>query len=563
MRLHPHVTASLIVAALLPTSAPAYSLVTSVSESCHEAQTFGASALFLEAFDGDFDVDVPTDRVIRRLMEVVAAEMPPGLTDEELFIVLSVVVGVRSPDTEGHSTLNLSALRRLHADPDPIGQYAHALRASADDGLDGDLIAIAGTKDVIRAELDNALAEIGDAPTFPMRVGKRAFVVDHYDPLQVKVALAPYYIGRALHALQDAHAHMLRAGDRYEHIIHVTNYIDAVNGHLDDARDGLAHSGALDDCTRDDVMPIAEQAKLRSVELVRAFDDYLHTGSWAALDRGLSACRDDATRPESCGWIEYLPACLAAIEASDGNAQAAHCCTADNGVCIDRYPVVAIAMEEPAGPYLGCAAAPEGPAPTVLWLLPLVFAGVRRLRLPSARACGAVVACALLVGEARAEAGRGFVSAGGHLNTLNDTRNSSVVNLAYGDTFRGGYRWGRWRAFGLVDRSYWVPLEFDSDVDDGVLNLGVGAEVLLFDDWISMSAAIGPSILLFDATFDDAGTVGGFLELRPGGFRWHPTDQVALVLDPITLTVMQPVLREPPIRKIHRRFNVTVEVSFL
>lgn len=539
----------------LPATAPAYTLVTSVSESCHERLTFEAIAIFLDGYEDDGIFIVPTDRVTRTLMELVRQSIPRELSDREAFLAMSIIVGVRAPDTEGHSTLDLSAIRRLHADPDPVGQYAHALRGPDDDGLRGDLIAIKGTKQVIRDELAIGATYFSGTENLPIE--KRGFFVDHYDTVDVSVGLAAYHLGRAIHALQDAHAHMVRKGERYEHIVHVTNYVDAVNGTLEHDRDGLAHSNALDDCNRDDVEPIAEWSKRRSAAVVRAFNEQFFTNSTDAIERGLSPCLDEATNPENCGWIEYDPECQEAVILEDEAGQAEHCCTKANDFCSDTVPAAAIAKKEPAGPYLGCATAPGGGGGWA-WLL-LVAAGLFRRR---NFAVVALFFC-LLPTSAQADPPKAFIAADGHFATLNDTPNASLLNIEYGYSARFGYRYDRWRFIGLIDRSYWVPLEFGVQVDGGTLNLGAGVEALFIDDYIRVGLAGGASILMFDAVFDEAGTTGYFVEIRPAGLRWEVAKNLIIVFDPIFLSVLHPVVRDPPLRKVHRRTSVGLEWAFL
>jgi hypothetical protein len=56
---------------------------------------------------------------------------------------------------------------------------------------------------------------------------------------------------------------------------------------------------------------------------------------------------------------------------------------------------------------------------------------------------------------------------------------------------------------------------------------------------------IGTSTLTFDAAFDDAGTTGLVLDLRPMGVRYQVVDQLAIALDPLALTVVEPTFSAP------------------
>ena len=83
------------------------------------------------------------------------------LTDAQKFLLFSVVVGIRSPDTGGHSVANLDDLRREQIDPSPDSQHLHCLRAPAEDGFAGDTSVLRGSEALIRQELSEAAAAVG------------------------------------------------------------------------------------------------------------------------------------------------------------------------------------------------------------------------------------------------------------------------------------------------------------------------------------------------------------------------------------------------------------------
>ena len=550
------ILASALLAACIAGPAAAYTLKTVTSKSCHERITVEALGPLL-AIIGDIpDIEVPDDDTLRRLLKSVQF---PGTADLDLgtrFFLLSVITGVRSPDTEGHSTLNLSVLRRVHADPDPRGQYAHALRAIEDDGVAGDLSAIEGTRDAIREELMSAGA------AFQARtVTEKPFYVDHYGTLDIPVALTAWHLGRAIHALQDAHAHMVWDGD-VEYVVHVLNYVEAVEGTLREGRDGLAHSGALDDCNNAKMTAVVDRARGRTTALTEAMGRFLLEGDGSLFDRGIAPCDDMATDRNKCGWLRYNPPCEAALRADDANAIQATCCDGKNDFC--GSPFAEVARQEPAGPYLGCAAAPfdgGGGAP-LAWATVLLLLAVSRGRRRGVAAV--VLAMGLCVPTARADdAPRAFITVEGHGSALDDTANAALLAPTFGAGVRGGWRWGRWRAGLHVERNWWVPVEFGVSVDPGVLNVAAFGEVLWFDGFVRSSFGVGAAILMYDTDLDGAGTTGPFIELRPAGLRWAVGGGVHLVFDPLSVAVVHPVLRDPPLRKIERRTLFGVEATFL
>ncbi len=387
----------------------------------------------------------------------------------------------------------------------------------------------------------------------------KPFFVDHYGQVEVPVALTAWHLGRALHAMQDAHAHMLWNAD-VSHVVHVLNYVEAVDGTLKASRDGIAHSGALDDCDRDAVQPMVDRARGRSRALTQAMAAFLVQGDLAPFERGIAACDDMATDPNLCGWLIYNPACEAAIRAGDEGAMAASCCDASNDYCDSPY--LSTAKEEPAGPYLGCVARPGGggAAGGLALLLGLGLLARRR----RAAGLGALAALCVVTSPAEADDGpRAFVTVEGHGSALDDTADGALLVPTVGAGVRAGWRWGRWRAGLHIERNWWVPVEFGVSVDDGALNVAAVGEALWFDGFVRSSVALGASVLMYDTVLDDAGTTGPFFEVRPAGLRWAVGGGVHLVFDPLSVAVIYPVVSDPPLRKIERRTLFGVETTFL
>ena len=97
----------------------------------------------------------------------------------------------------------------------------------------------------------------------------------------------------------------------------------------------------------------------------------------------------------------------------------------------------------------------------------------------------------------------------------------------------------------------------------GALNVGVGGELLYFEQRARASVAVGPSVLLFDSGLDDAGTTGIFVDVRPVALRWRFHDRVTLQVDPLTFTVVAPVLERIPLVLVEYRTVVGLEFDLV
>ncbi len=252
---------ALVLAVGVPLRAGAFTVASGFTEGCHERITLRAFLDFVVALplDGvalpaETGDDDETWREVARFFGSEFADLAPILadesdvTDEDRFLLMSLLVGVRSPDTEGHSVLNLEALRRLHSDPDPEGQYAHALRGPADDGPEGAVAAVEGTRARISELLSEALAASLRKGAAQLTLG--TFYLDFYGRIEIPVNAAFYSLGRAAHAVQDSFSHSVRdEATGYRELVAVLNYIDAIGTNFEEERDGLAHSDSMDDCT--------------------------------------------------------------------------------------------------------------------------------------------------------------------------------------------------------------------------------------------------------------------------------------------------------------------------
>ena len=554
--------------------AVAFTIASGFSQSCHERLAFAAMAVVIE--------DLPLDGLVvpsGGLWRDVAAELAPlildgaGLaaattfTDAQKFLLFSLVVGIRSPDTGGHSVANLDDLRREQTDPSPDSQHLHCLRAPPEDGFAGDTSVLRGSEALIRQELSDAAAALGNGhlpTTAPL-------YLDFYGQLDVEVDMASYLIGRAMHTLQDCYAHTLRSADART-IETVLNYIEAVEGTLDEARDGMAHSDALDDCGRPELAPLVARAAAVSSALATATVALATRGDTTPLDAGFDACAAGETATATCEWMHYNPACQPDAQPPD----VAACCSTANAYC--GSPFVAVAREKLTQPYvkeiLSCATSARGTPPEALSWPPLAALAVLlcwlRRRRPRRRGRATATTLALAIGlatppiaaeeAARYRSDALFVGVEGHGSLLSDAPERSFINATVGYGIRAGYRLGRLGLVAEVERNYWLPTELSHALVPGALNIGVGADWLAFDGRVRLSATAGPSILWFDATFDGKGTTGLFVDLRPAGLRWRPSRFVAVAFDPLSLAIVAPVLGSPGILQLEYRTLLGAEI---
>ena len=570
-------TLALLVAAGLALDARpagAFTIASGFSQSCHERLGLAAMAVVLEDLPLDGLV-VPSDGLWRD----VAAELAPlildsaGLaaamtfTDAQKFLLFSLVVGIRSPDTGGHSVANLDDLRREQIDPSPDGQHLHCLRAPAEDGFAGDTSVLRGSEALIRQELSDAATALANGhlhTTAPL-------YLDFYGQVEVEVDQASYLIGRAMHTLQDCYAHTLRSADART-VYTVLNYIEAVEGNLDEARDGMAHSDALDDCERPEVAPLVARAAEVSSALATATIALATSADSTRLDAGFGPCAAGESETATCEWMHYNPACQPDAQPPD----VAACCSTANAYC--GSPFLTVAREKLTQPYvkevLSCATSAGGPQPPALSWPPLaalaVLLGWLRRRRPGRRRRGTATTLALAIGLATSPTAAEealtyrrdafFAGVEGHGSLLSDAPERSFINATMGYGIRAGYRLGRLGLVAEVERNYWLPTELSHALVPGALNIGVGAEWLAFDGRVRLSATAGPAILWYDATFNSKGATGLFVDRRPAGLRWRPGRFVAVAFDPLSLAIVAPVLGSPGILQLEYRTLLGAEL---
>ena len=512
---------------LAVTPASAYTLKTGISEGCHERITIAAFLLAFPKVRPAGELPIPDSDEWELFANGLLGSVDRLEMFEELatptfkLMFVSILVGVRSPDTEGHSVTNLSSVRRIHADPDPVGQYAHALRGADDDGPEGEANAVEGLRRVIVDQLMQAVDSLKKPPD--QQFIRAQLFFDFYGTVEMEVWEPAYLLGRALHAVEDSFAHTIRSEDLMK-IIHVLNYVEGIEGSLETARDGLAHSNHMDSCDGE-TDPMVKKAVEAATDLLLAFDLAVETRRPAPVVLFMNR------------WLVYEPGC-----------------DESNNYC--DSPWAAQAKKEPVGPYLehmlGCAAQPGGgPSPGwVLFAVGLVLLQRRR------RAALIAVAIVLIASSADAQT---FVQTESHGSLFSDAPDKSLASASFGLGLRAGYRFGSYAVFGHLERNIWVGTEFGENLKGGVIDFAVGGQLYSGGDFVRSSVMLGRSQLGFDTFFHRKGHRGVFLELRPVELCWSPRPWLGITLAPLTFDWVSPVLSPPEIRLIQYRTVAGVE----
>jgi len=171
---------------------------------------------------------------------------------------------------------------------------------------------------------------------------------------------------------------------------------------------------------------------------------------------------------------------------------------------------------------------------------------------------------ALLAAPALADDAPFVFGVEGHLSTLSDQPDRSLLNVTYGGALRFGYRQAEGEArFGgvlLLERNAWLGTELTAGSFRGVWNVGAGVERIWGRGLLRSSAVLGVSILHADTELHRRGTTGAFVDLRPVALRWELHPVLTFELTPLSLSVLAPALRDPPLFFTQYRTTLAFEV---
>lgn len=146
-----------------------------------------------------------------------------------------------------------------------------------------------------------------------------------------------------------------------------------------------------------------------------------------------------------------------------------------------------------------------------------------------------------------------------HGSFLSDVADRSQIQNTFGYGLQVGHRWRRWGVFIRAEQNLWLASELSRDLEMGAANVGAGVDVVYYEGRMRSALSVGASVLLFETAFDEAGRTGFFVDLRPTGFRWPVGRNATIEWDPLTFTLVAPVLSGIPLLMLEYRTALSVE----
>lgn len=142
---------------------------------------------------------------------------------------------------------------------------------------------------------------------------------------------------------------------------------------------------------------------------------------------------------------------------------------------------------------------------------------------------------------------------------ISDLADRALLASAFGYGIMASYRWKSAWSVGLrLEHDLWVRYELGHGIDAGAISASVVVSRLWVRDRIRTSLMLGPSFLLFDTGLDDAGSVGFYGEARPLGVVFN-FPRMSLSLEPFTISLVAPVLRQIPLVRVAYRSVIQME----
>lgn len=517
---------AIAAAALVPRAAHAFEIESPVSEACHEEVTLAAAEA--AGFPAFGEAPSPTEDQ-HRAMDDLVFSLPRADPWS-----LALFVGVRSNDLGPEAPTALSSLIHYHDDPEK--QDEHCIRRPEDDGAAGNASALAACRAFIVGEL-----EAGGLLDESIDLARTELVSTYFNfrgEYELALPAFAYRLGRATHALQDAHTHSMRDAETGA-VVHVLNWIEAYgDNEYDEAADGYPHLAGLDTC-RD-----VNAHQQRRIELA--------TAATTTMYRALADPAPDRR-------ARVLAAIDAALVQKPG-------CDATNDYCN------APELEEPVGPRaFGCAAAgaTSGLALLVTLWLPMF---VRRRR---AAAIVAAVVMLSIVPAVRADDASPWVGEGepGKLGDVEldatgsrhwhlDARLGGAIDEPAVGGMLGVARTQCAWTFGVL--AEWNPwFSFDRvAARPGVINAYAHVAYSWFrGNRLSIATRLeaGTSTMLFELLGIDKYTTGLYVGGALATIRFPLTPGFAMTFDPVHFALPAP--RPFGLPFYHKQYRVTVGVE--
>ncbi|MBN2341966.1 MAG: hypothetical protein JXX29_03090 [Deltaproteobacteria bacterium] len=305
--------------------ATAYYIDTGLSDPCHEKMTAQALLQFIDNYpDVAADIPLPETHLWEMYADAIFENFDFQVENlSQKYFVASLLIGTRWPDEHGRSVTSLTSLYDTHGDPKD--QHEHFLRRLDHDYEAGNVAAVGYAKSFIADRVNKTFA-LFDAPSSEQIIPITEYV-EYYGQITLHLWGPAYYMGTAIHTLQDSFSHTVRTDD-LSGIVHVMNFLDAVTNDYSPERDGLAHSYGMDECSEKN-RPIYLSAQAATEEFLEVF-----------------TTRDPQIFIEiDSDWLSYHEGC-----------------TIQNHFCNSKW--YGHVTSDPTGPIVGCAFSPTPtPAP--------------------------------------------------------------------------------------------------------------------------------------------------------------------------------------------------------
>ncbi len=546
-----------VLAVAIPGIAHGYTIHNTLGVGCHETITSQA----LRAVRLDLATAAPLATTSDEQALVDDVQFTPEGDMKDLGAA-TLLLGVRDNDLKGRGSSDLSQLAEVHGNPD--GQQEHCLRGPNEKEPGGSEAAITACRAFIRTRALEAIDGL-DAAGMPDLTKRTTLQVHLSIRGGVDAPLPTYYvrIGQAMHAVQDSFTHTYRTADELK-ITVVLDWLDAVNGSVNESVDGPAHSTLLDHCDDADALRKRrrELATEASAALLRATLDPKQTHDQkvasvdAMLDKYLSyspGCTSQnnwCDAPEnqykdsaSCGCQVgntgasvgavasglLLVIAAAARRARRRKATAIAAATLATSIVLLLAPTTARAANEAPAPAPAPTSEHAPPPPTVV---PVKEPGPKD---PSQTAWGASAALSASIEKA---ALAGSVGA--------------RMRLSKHWTFGLDGEWNPWLAVN------------GTPVRRGVINVYGTAMLrfpLAYEKFnLRTSVSLGTSYQLSNFYGAPSGSTGIYLGVNPLGLEWKLSRLFFLVISPLNIALPAPHLGGVPLLYPQYRSTIGIEV---
>lgn len=176
------------------------------------------------------------------------------------------------------------------------------------------------------------------------------------------------------------------------------------------------------------------------------------------------------------------------------------------------------------------------------------------------------VASAASAQPEEADEPRWYVDVQLHSTFLSALLDEQPLQMSYGVSSRVARRNSQVGWYLGLDTTWWPSLQLDTSSEEvfdgaaqGIVALFAGIEHPYFDERMRFLFDIGGSVMLRDTRLDDRGRLGIVTSFRPVGIRIPFGDRRALVIDPLSFTLLLPDLSGIPLLLFQFRTVVSVE----